>query len=206
MPTTAIFNCDLFTPDENIPQGLVLVEGRQIRAVGRSHEIPLPVNTRLIDAQGCRVTPGLIDLGGAPATTSEMAARGITSCINDVTKVQWGLPKESGPEPDRHYLATLEHVRSADPSVLRALLASHHLILTGSAAKPLSTRTIRQLMALADTDFAAALSAATLAPSRLLDLPFGRLTAGAPANLICWTRYGNLAWTMLNGGIVYPKR
>jgi imidazolonepropionase-like amidohydrolase len=81
MSLTAIFNCDLFTPGEQIPQGLVLVEGSHIRLVGRSHEIPLPADTRLLDAQGGRVTPGLIDLGGMDSSNNKVEAQGITSYL-----------------------------------------------------------------------------------------------------------------------------
>ena len=179
MPFTAIFNCDLFLPDMRISQGLVLIEGREIRAVGRSYDISLPTSTRLIDAQGGRVTPGLIDLGG----------------------VEFGGRQQN---LSTYRLATLDQLRSTDRSVLRSLLSSHHLILTGDSIQPLSTRSIRQLMALAETDFTKALTAATLAPAEFLGLPVGRLAAGAPADLICWTRHGDLAWSMVGGEIVHP--
>jgi len=204
MSFTAIFNCDLFTPDQCVAQGLVLIERNQIRAVGHSHEIPLPADTRLLDAQGGRVTPGLIDLGGVSSVNQQMAARGVTSSVKAVWETQWGIPDEVTIESGRYYLATIDHVRSANPSVLRTLLSSHHLILAGNEAEPLNTRSIRQLMASADTDFASALAAATLAPAKFLDLPLGLLAAGTPADLICWTRHGDLAWTMVNGEIVYP--
>jgi hypothetical protein len=304
MTYTAIFNCDLFTPDERIAQGLVLIEGCEIRAVGRSHEIPLPVNTRLIDARGGRVTPGLIDLGGVEWEGRRVEALGITSHLlrvsvhdeSDLQKVEraaadlpspthsaralglhvvgswspdanssphwqdvwtasdatvklitlgfqspgggqdyaicrnfgdhlpevgpgdsdedwtaddaqvalWGAPDKLEKTPASHLLATLDQLRSTDRSILRSLLASHRLILTGDRVQPLSTRSIRQLMALADIDFAPALAAATLAPASFLGSPLGRLAAGAPADLICWTRHGDLAWTMVNGEIVHP--
>jgi hypothetical protein len=306
MILTAIFNCDLFTPGEHISQGLVLVEGRHIRAVGRSHAIPLPVNTRLLDAQGGRVTPGLIDLGGVESSDNKVEAQGTTSyllrvsardeqdlprireaaaglpspagsarvlglhlvgsrpldndipphwqdvwlaadatiklvtfdaAVSDTTPMldagirvalpavwssdsggesdtggysihgrvaRWGLSEEITPETDIYHLATLDHVRSAEPALLRTLLSSHRLILVGSDAEPLNTRSIRQLMASADTDFASAAAAATLAPANFLDLPLGHLVAEAPADLICWTRHGDLAWTMVNGEIVSP--
>lgn len=304
MSYTAIFNCDLFTPDERIAQGLVLIEGREIRAVGRSYDISLPVNTRLIDAQGGRVTPGLIDLGGVESGGRQVEALGITSYLlrvsvrdeRDLQKVEqaaatlpspthraralglhvvgswlqennssahwqdvwmasdatiklmtrgfqppgggqdyaicrnfgdhlpevhfgdndegwtaddaqvalWGFPDKIEEASASHHLATLDHLRSTDRSVLRSLLSSHRLILTGDRAQPLSTRTIRQLMALADIDFAPALAAATLAPASFLGLPLGRLAAGAPADLICWTRHGDLAWTLVGGEIVHP--
>ena len=304
MSFTAIFNCDLFTPNEHIPQGLVLVEGNQIQAVGRSHEIPLPVDTRLLDAQGGRVTPGLIDLGGVEAIGNKLEVQGTTSyllrvtargeqdlqkisrtaaslptpagnaralglhlrlqlegnspnwqdvwlasdatiklvtldaavrasdvapmldagirvvsptvlvsdrggesytggVVDDARGARWGIPEDFTMDPAYH-LATLDHVRSADPSVFRPLLSSRHLILVRGEAKPLGTRSIRGLMALADTDFASALAAATLAPADFLNLPLGRLAAGTPADLICWTRHGDLAWTMANGEIIYP--
>jgi hypothetical protein len=116
----------------------------------------------------------------------------------------WGIPEDSMVEPAVYHLATLDDIRSADPSVLLTLLSSHHLILVRSEFQLLSTRSIRGLMALADTDFASALTAATLAPASFLDLPLGRLAVDTPADLICWTRHGDLAWTMVNGEIVSP--
>ena len=123
----------------------------------------MPVHTGLIDAQDGRVTPGLIDLNGPPSTNKQTAARGITSCFDNIGAAQWGLPEYISPELDCYYLATLDQIRSADPSVLRTLISFHRLILVGSEAQPLSTRSIRGLMALAETDFASALAAATVA-------------------------------------------
>ncbi len=299
MSHTAIFNCDLFTPDEHISQGVVLIEGREIQAIGRSYDIPLPTSTRLIDAQGGRVTPGLIDLGGM--IDSPMEARGTTSYLlrvsvrdeRDLQKVGqtaahlpsprhrarslglhvvgswlpnannaphwqdlwlasdatiklislrfqapgggqdyaicqnfgdhlpeipsinwttsdaqvalWGLPDSPEDSSSSHHLVTLDQLRSTDRSVLRSLLSSHRLILAGDNIQPLGTRSIRQLMALADTDFTNALAAATLAPAEFLGSPLGRLAAGAPADLICWTRHGDLAWAMVGGEIVHPE-
>ncbi|HEY52218.1 MAG TPA: hypothetical protein G4N94_02040 [Caldilineae bacterium] len=297
MSYTAIFNCDLFTPDERIPQGLVLVEGSKIRAVGRSHEVALPATTRLLDARGGRITPGLIDLVGVTTGHDRAPARGITAHLirvtlrtaDDLAKISavaaelmnpsvgshvlglhlvilwsqanghlphwqdvwiasdatvklitltatalasdtaappdgdvrlvvldglpdgcdarvavWGIPDEARAESTHHHLATLDHLRSADPAVLRALISSRRLILTSGRRGPLNTRSIRRLMALADIDFASALGPATLAPATFLGSPLGRLAPAAPADLICWTRHGDLAWTMVGGEFVHP--
>ncbi|MCX7851278.1 MAG: hypothetical protein N2383_00705 [Caldilineales bacterium] len=62
MGRIAIIGAEVFTPRVRLASGLVLVEDGRIRAVGRSHEIPLPPDTRLLDAGGLQVLPALVDL------------------------------------------------------------------------------------------------------------------------------------------------
>lgn len=62
MGRIAVIGAELFTPQVRLASGLVLIEDGRIRAVGRSHEIPLPPDTRLLDATGLQVLPALVDL------------------------------------------------------------------------------------------------------------------------------------------------
>ena len=77
----AVINCDVHLPDKVLHQGLVLVEGGVIRAVGSSHEIPLPTNVRLIDARGGFVTPGLIDMARPSFATEAPEVQGVTAYL-----------------------------------------------------------------------------------------------------------------------------
>ncbi|MCP4200074.1 MAG: amidohydrolase family protein [Proteobacteria bacterium] len=309
MRPLAVVNCDVYTPDTYIKQGLVLVQDGIIIAVGRSQEIPLPLDTLLIDAENGRVTPGLIDLAlhadheqtrATPETygvssylrlltvQEETDLLALTQTASDMSRpsrgarplglhvlgrwvsaqsleVHWrdlwtvsdatlrmltlppdqdiseefilalhanhiipvvtaaaveeekmaeigneggdmsrALARQHGELPPSYHLITPAHLRSTFEPVPQAQASSQPLILTSSADEALSTQTIRQLMAAADMDFAAALATATRHPAELLGLPQGRLTAGKPADLICWTRYGKLSWTMVAGEAVYP--
>jgi imidazolonepropionase-like amidohydrolase/Tol biopolymer transport system component len=47
--------------DEVIENGIILVEGNRIRAVGRAGEVSLPPGTRVIDAAGKTIIPGIVD-------------------------------------------------------------------------------------------------------------------------------------------------
>lgn len=299
MAATAIINGTVYTPYQVIPQGLVLVEDGIIRAVGRSSEVALPPSARLIDAEGGRITPGLIDLVRFEETAeSELAAAGVTSyCLaltlceaRDLPALRRAAAGLSHAAPGAHVLGLhligpwLAHCQTPpawddlwraaraaitlfsldprvcpSPAVLAPALAAgarvvlaltagnqavapflqagasairlHHaaadvdapfvlatmnddaellaalwqqfgpdrFILCGSSARSLRGRDVRRLMARTGADFAAALACATAAPAHLLGLPQGRLEPGAPADLLCWTKYGDVAWTLVGG-------
>lgn len=305
MTVTAILNCTLYTPDQVIPQGLVLVEDARIAAVGRSADVPLPVHTRLIDAEGGRLTPGLIDLVRFTAKNDAPERSGVTAYLSALpVRGESDLPALAGAAaaltrpasaarplglhligpwlpgctspPDWHDIwtaadaaiamltfdpvhappGTLDQLVAAgvrpvllvgseeiaggsagavairprraipntsapyllatvddDPDLLVALwqqAAPDQFTLSGSAARPsraarpLAARSLRQLMAATAADFSAVLPALTRRPADLLGLPHGRIQPSAPADLLCWTRHGAIAWTMVNGEIVYP--
>ncbi|MCS6863112.1 MAG: N-acetylglucosamine-6-phosphate deacetylase [Abditibacteriales bacterium] len=52
----------VFTPQRVIDDGVVLVEGKTIRAVGRSDEVMVPPQTTVMDVRPHIVAPGFIDL------------------------------------------------------------------------------------------------------------------------------------------------
>lgn len=76
----AIFikNAEVYTPDQIIQNGTLLEEGGFILAVGKQNEVSVPQGTRIIDAHGKKVIPGLIDThihgaGGFDMTGSDCA-------------------------------------------------------------------------------------------------------------------------------------
>jgi N-acetylglucosamine-6-phosphate deacetylase len=80
----AITNATVVTPDETIEEGVVLINGRRIEAIGRA-ELEVPPTARVCDAAGLILAPGLLDLqvnGGFgldftadPTTIWDVAAR-----------------------------------------------------------------------------------------------------------------------------------
>jgi N-acetylglucosamine-6-phosphate deacetylase len=52
----------VITPDEEIENGVVLIDGGKIEAVGKEADVTIPDDVERIDAGGCFVTPGFIDL------------------------------------------------------------------------------------------------------------------------------------------------
>jgi len=295
----AVINCDVHLPDKVLHQGLVLVEGGVIRAVGSSHEIPLPTNVRLIDARGGFVTPGLIDVARPSFATEAPEVQGVTAyllavavaAVEDLPALaQAAVAVANPPHRSRslglHLMALwpldgpvgwedvwalaagairLVTVGNEDPATARQALAAGaaiavpvdarhpflrdllvsgraigwhsgsivplstlspspaplHLVSVAAALPLLNMSTELVLMSgdgqmLATTMLAELVQSsgagwnhivrwATWLPADLLRLPRGRLVAGSPADLLCWTRYGELAWTMRNGVIVHPS-
>ncbi|MCO6452732.1 MAG: amidohydrolase family protein [Caldilineales bacterium] len=292
----AIVNCEVFTPGSHIPQGVVLIEGGIIRAVGIGTDIALPPDARLIDGEGGRITPGLIDLVRAASSDDQPETRGVTSYLralavvgeaglNDVREAAaeirhdssvrhlglhllgpW-LPGFGQPPHWRDMWAAADgaiamitlSARLAGETMLRELAAAgvrliavdddlsqipsslsalrprrvltrqQHLpllmtlqdepdslitnwqlvesvkhILTGTLTQPLGIGSLAELSAITGADFSSALASATQNPADLLGLPQGRIAPGAPADLLCWTRFGDLAWTMVNGKVRFP--
>jgi len=91
-------NVTLLTPDRRIERGALLTEGGRIKALGALSEIACPAEAEIIDAAGCALTPGFIDLqinGGfgydftaAPETiwavAAELPCYGVTSFLPTV--------------------------------------------------------------------------------------------------------------------------
>lgn len=62
MPTTAIHSSRILTPDEEISDGVIVVEGSRIAAIGHRDELRLTPDTVDFVATGMTVVPGFIDL------------------------------------------------------------------------------------------------------------------------------------------------
>lgn len=290
----AIINAAIYTPEGIIPRGLALVDGGRIVAVGESAGISLPPAARLIDAEGGRLTPGLIDLAQFDFTAAPAAAAGVTGYLRARVLRREGdlaalaTTPAASPSPAAQLLglhligpwlrrgaapawedvwiaadaavamlaldpahcpaATLAAARAADVRLLLVVDAAadaiphlaagpaavrlrhvagdadgadaglyalvtvsdppeqmaalwrrfgpRRLLLSGSSRRPLQARDVRRFMAHTGASFSEALACATQNPAAWLGLPLGRLSADAPAHLLCWTRYGDVAWTM----------
>src|ERR1035437_7524255 len=62
MPTTTIHASRILTPDEEISDGVILVEGTRIGALAHRDEMRLPADAVDYVAAGLTVVPGFIDL------------------------------------------------------------------------------------------------------------------------------------------------
>ena len=62
MQTTAIHASLILTPDEEITDAVILVEGSRITAVGHRDEIRVPAGAIDYVAAGMTVVPGFVDL------------------------------------------------------------------------------------------------------------------------------------------------
>ena len=62
MPPLAIYADRALTPLEEIPDAVIVVEGRKIAALGRRGELRLPAGIEERDARGLTVVPGFVDI------------------------------------------------------------------------------------------------------------------------------------------------
>ncbi|MBI5301376.1 MAG: N-acetylglucosamine-6-phosphate deacetylase [Chloroflexi bacterium] len=62
MTIQAFVNGTLMTPSQVIPDGVLLVQGDQVHALGTREQVRLPSDAKLIDAQGKLIAPGLVDI------------------------------------------------------------------------------------------------------------------------------------------------
>jgi N-acetylglucosamine-6-phosphate deacetylase len=62
MTLYAIFPDRIFTPLREIRDGVVIVEGSRISAVGPRNEITVPANAKRIEARGITLVPGFVDV------------------------------------------------------------------------------------------------------------------------------------------------
>ena len=80
-----IVNGRLITPFDVIEDGVVLIDGEKISAVGSRKEVEIPRNAEIIDASGKVVVPGFIDIhthGGGGRGLME----GTYEAVNEVSK------------------------------------------------------------------------------------------------------------------------
>jgi N-acetylglucosamine-6-phosphate deacetylase len=96
VPLQAIFARRVFTPHEEIADGVILTDGEKIAAIGRRDEVNVPASAHRYDRRDFSVVPGFIDLhihGAAgydimdssaealAAITASVAAHGTTSLV-----------------------------------------------------------------------------------------------------------------------------
>ncbi len=62
MSTYAIFPERIFTPQRELRDGVVIVEGSRISAVGARNEITVPADAKRIEARGITLVPGFVDV------------------------------------------------------------------------------------------------------------------------------------------------
>ncbi|MGC2331473.1 MAG: N-acetylglucosamine-6-phosphate deacetylase [Candidatus Acidiferrales bacterium] len=79
MPTTAIHASRILTPDEEISDGVIVVEGSRIAAIGHRDEMRLPPDAVDFVATGMTVVPGFVDVhihgaGGHDVMEADMRA------------------------------------------------------------------------------------------------------------------------------------
>jgi N-acetylglucosamine-6-phosphate deacetylase len=72
---------EVYTPGKTYNPGAVLVNGKTIEAVGAAEGISISPDTRVIDASGRRVIPGLIDLHLHGAHGSDVSGAGLANVI-----------------------------------------------------------------------------------------------------------------------------
>jgi hypothetical protein len=101
-----------------------------------------------------------------------------------------GLAAVAAPASARYQVATTASFLDSD---------GEGVLLTSGPGRPLHGRDLHALSRQGKGDFAALLTAASAAPARFLRLASGRLEVGAPADLLCWTRFGEPIWVMVGG-------
>ncbi len=80
----AIVNGKVYTPDRILPQGIVLIEGERIVAIGSANAIPVPPEAEVIDAEGMAVVPGFVDLHLHGLKGHDAMGPGLAQMIHDL--------------------------------------------------------------------------------------------------------------------------
>lgn len=87
----AIINGTIYTPAQTVFDGIVLIDGRTIHAIGKRASITFPRDTEIIDARGNAIVPGLIDIHtygnlGVSMTTPERIAEELPAFARNVAQ------------------------------------------------------------------------------------------------------------------------
>lgn len=97
-----------------IENGIVLIEGGKIKAVGKAAEVPVPADARVVDAAGRVITPGLVDshshLGLGPSggvTEDNESSNPVTPELRIVDSIH---PEGEGPDEFQFRRALAEGV------------------------------------------------------------------------------------------------
>ncbi len=89
MPTTAIHASRILTPDEEISDGVIVVEGSRIAAIGHRDEMRLPPDAIDYVATGMTVVPGFVDVhihGAGGHDVMEADARALDRITSTVAR------------------------------------------------------------------------------------------------------------------------
>jgi N-acetylglucosamine-6-phosphate deacetylase len=116
----ALVNGTVYTPSRLIPDGVVLMEGERVVAVGNAAQVSIPAEVQRIDARGHYICPGLVDIhahGGDGADVTDgtveavhtMARRHLRAGTTSL------LPATAS--------APLEHIWLAFDSIIEAMRA-----------------------------------------------------------------------------------
>ncbi|MBM3130908.1 MAG: N-acetylglucosamine-6-phosphate deacetylase [Chloroflexi bacterium] len=87
----AIINGTIYTPNETIADGVVLIDGATIHALGTRDALAIPRDAQIIDAHGNTIIPGLIDLHtygclGVSLTAPERVADELSAFARNVAR------------------------------------------------------------------------------------------------------------------------
>jgi N-acetylglucosamine-6-phosphate deacetylase len=89
MPTTAIYASRILTPLEEITEGVILVEGSRITAIGHRDEVRVPPGAADYSAAGLTVVPGFVDVhihGAGGHDVMEANARALDRITSTVAR------------------------------------------------------------------------------------------------------------------------
>jgi len=89
MPTTAIYASRILTPLEEISDGVILVEGSRITAIGHRDEVRVPPGAADYSAAGLTVVPGFVDVhihGAGGHDVMEANARALDRIASTVAR------------------------------------------------------------------------------------------------------------------------
>lgn len=87
----AIINGTIYTPNETIEDGIVLIDGATIHALGTRDALAIPRDAQVMDARGNAIIPGLIDLHtygclGVSLTAPERVADDLPAFARNVAR------------------------------------------------------------------------------------------------------------------------
>jgi len=110
----AITGTDIVTPFRIVKGGVILVQGRRIRAVGGRDDIEIPPDATVYDFDGCISTPGFIDLlvhGGGGAGFSDLDENAVATASEYFFRHgTTGLLGALYSKPEAEMLKTISHL------------------------------------------------------------------------------------------------